>query len=177
MHIVQRIERVETFKKVVINPNYGWFCLSNKAIYYYLFLKYGKKFYPYVQYDDYYDIDCDFDFLVCIDYKTAFDSVGYVEWLPFSVPDFPRRSRMPKNNPLWSCQWPDNLIKTQEEIYNLYNANREDMHLIKVIETLGKEAHIDRTGFKIIEIPSVVCYYIDDDRGKETIHEVHRTWS
>ena len=54
--------------------------------------------------------------------------------------------------------------------------DRENPHLIQVIEELGVEAHTRHSKLKIIEIPDDVDYTIEEYEGKEHVAEVHRKW-
>lgn len=54
--------------------------------------------------------------------------------------------------------------------------DRSDPILVKVVETLGKEANTELSSLKVVEIPDDVNYYIDDYDGMETIEECHRSW-
>lgn len=59
---------------------------------------------------------------------------------------------------------------------NNADSDRDDPILIKVVETLGKEANTEFSSLKVVEIPDDVDYYIDDYDGMETIEECHRSW-
>ena len=56
--------------------------------------------------------------------------------------------------------------------------NREDIHLIQMVEELGKDASMRDGDFVIVEIPDDVKYEIvcEHGEGPEVIHEKHRTW-
>ena len=56
------------------------------------------------------------------------------------------------------------------------DSDRDDPILVKVVETLGKEANTEYSSLKVVEIPDGVDYYIDDYDGMETIEECHRSW-
>lgn len=53
---------------------------------------------------------------------------------------------------------------------------RHDADLIKVIETLGKEASGGFSRLEIVEIPKEVDYQIEEYDGLEWIAEKHSTW-
>jgi len=54
--------------------------------------------------------------------------------------------------------------------------DRSDPDLVYVVATLGKDSWGKWSELKIIEIPDGVQYTIIDGEGKESIHEVHRSW-
>ena len=56
------------------------------------------------------------------------------------------------------------------------DGDRANPILVKVVETLGKEANDEYSSLKVVEIPDGVDYYIDDYDGMETIEECHRSW-
>ena len=53
---------------------------------------------------------------------------------------------------------------------------RNDVHLVKVVETLGDEASSDLADLKIIDIPNDVAFDIYNYDGIESVHEHHRVW-
>ena len=65
-------------------------------------------------------------------------------------------------------------IKKQE--VDQYVIERDDLDLIKVIETLQKESNDDLAELKIVEIPSDIEWEICDYDGIEWVAEKHRTW-
>ena len=54
---------------------------------------------------------------------------------------------------------------------------RDDPHLIQVIETLGEKANSLCSELTIVEIPADVEWHIDDYDGMEHVAENHRTWA
>ena len=58
----------------------------------------------------------------------------------------------------------------------VYNTERHNPNLIKVVEELGKEANGSCANLQIIEIPDGVDYTVKDYDGFEWIAERHRTW-
>ena len=61
--------------------------------------------------------------------------------------------------------------------YGYASYDRDDPKLIECIETIGEEkASGWFAQIMVVEIPDDVEYFIDDDNGIETIHEVHRMW-
>lgn len=78
-----------------------------------------------------------------------------------------------------------NMIKNED--IGLWNMNREDPNLIKVVECLGDKCSLVynnklQSKFAVVEIPEDVEYYIEYrdgnnfGEGMEMIHERHRTW-
>lgn len=70
-------------------------------------------------------------------------------------------------------------IFSDDEKYCLYahNVPRNHPKLIQCVEILGEEANGDHSKLKIVEIPDGIEYEIDEYDGKESVHEVHETWS
>ena len=58
-----------------------------------------------------------------------------------------------------------------------YRFERTDPDLIRVIEQLGDEADGSCARLDIVDIPDGINWEIDDYDGKESIHEVHRSWA
>lgn len=58
-----------------------------------------------------------------------------------------------------------------------YTKIRTCPHLVKVVEELGEAANGRFSELAVIEIPDDISWYIDEDKGMETIHEEHRTWN
>ena len=64
----------------------------------------------------------------------------------------------------------------QKNVFSRH-VNREDPLLIQAIEELGEsECSGECSSLNIIEIPIDINYTIQEYDGKETIHEVHRSW-
>ena len=59
----------------------------------------------------------------------------------------------------------------------VYEINRDDVDLVAVVETLGKNANGDYARLKVVEIPADVVWIIEEYDGAEHVAEVHRTWS
>lgn len=53
---------------------------------------------------------------------------------------------------------------------------RHDPNLIRVVEELGAAANGSCAALCVVEIPADVEYEISEYDGRETIHEVHRSW-
>ena len=59
----------------------------------------------------------------------------------------------------------------------MFEVDRSDADLVRVVEQLGKKANGDHAQLKVVEIPSDVQWDIAEYDGVEHIAEVHRTWS
>jgi len=59
---------------------------------------------------------------------------------------------------------------------SVYDINRDDPMLIKVVEELGEEANDIFSNLEIVEIPDGVDWEIEEYDGMESIHEKHRVW-
>ena len=57
-----------------------------------------------------------------------------------------------------------------------YQIDRDNSHLVKVVELLGTKADDDSASLKVVEIPDEVKWGIHEYDGKEHIFEEHRTW-
>jgi hypothetical protein len=64
-------------------------------------------------------------------------------------------------------------MKNRKELYD-YELDRDDPHLIEVVESMG-----DRAGMclKVVTIPDDVKWHISEYDGNEWVSEDHRTWS
>lgn len=58
-----------------------------------------------------------------------------------------------------------------------YGFDRDDPHLVQVIEELGSVASGSFASLKVVEIPDDVKWDIEEYDGSEWISEQHRTWS
>lgn len=58
-----------------------------------------------------------------------------------------------------------------------YDIERNDPHLIHVVETLGVDAEDSYSDLKIVEVPDDVQWEITYYDGLETVREISRTWS
>lgn len=59
---------------------------------------------------------------------------------------------------------------------NIYEIDRFDPDLVKVVETLGVLANGGFAKLKVVEIPDDVIWTIEAYDGYESIHEQHRIW-
>jgi hypothetical protein len=147
-------------KKVVINSCHGGFSLSEACIFKLAEIK-GFTLYP--EYPD--------------GVPKAMWSTTY--WIvPESNPHRRFASVIQKN---WKEASSDDKVKSNKICIDLTIAsrptNREDPDLIKAIESLGSEvASGCFADLKIVEIPDNITYLIEENGGKETIHEAHRIW-
>jgi len=58
----------------------------------------------------------------------------------------------------------------------LYNMDRSDPNLIRVVEEMGGEANSTISTLKIVEIPDHIVWEIQDYDGMEWVAEKHETW-
>jgi hypothetical protein len=68
------------------------------------------------------------------------------------------------------------LEDIKQQKVDQYVIERDDLDLIKVIETLQKDANDDLADLKVVEIPSDIEWKICDYDGIEWVAEKHRTW-
>ena len=57
-----------------------------------------------------------------------------------------------------------------------YDIARDDVDLVNIVETLGKDASSWCSQLVVIEIPDGVDWYVEDYDGLEHIAERHRIW-
>ena len=57
-----------------------------------------------------------------------------------------------------------------------WDIERDDPHLVKVVETLGKKANGRFARLKVVDIPEDVDWKIEEYDGLEWVAEMHRTW-
>lgn len=53
---------------------------------------------------------------------------------------------------------------------------RDDQHLVRVVEELGRRANGHAAALKVVEIPSDVRWTIEKVGGQERVSEEHRSW-
>ena len=71
------------------------------------------------------------------------------------------------------------VILKDEMLYSFDNHKdelRSNTDLIKVVESMGKEANGYCASLQVTEIPDGVDFEIDEYDGFESIHEKHRSW-
>ena len=62
------------------------------------------------------------------------------------------------------------------DLRNDRDIERDDPHLVKVVETLGKKANGRFARLKVVDIPEDVDWQIEEYDGLEWVAEMHRTW-
>ncbi len=71
----------------------------------------------------------------------------------------------------------DDHIKFMGRYWDTWTSNsRTHPLIIKVVEELGERANGRHAKLSVVEIPDGVEYTIEDYDGRESIHEVHRSW-
>jgi len=71
-------------------------------------------------------------------------------------------------------------ICTEDEIYAATFFNdfeRNDPHVVQVVEELGEAANGQFAELGIVEVPDDLDYVIEEYDGSEWVAEVHRTWT
>lgn len=68
------------------------------------------------------------------------------------------------------------LTKIKSMPYD-HDLSRDDLHLVKVVETLGSRANGPYAALKVVSMPNGVDWQIDEYDGMERIREVSREWS
>lgn len=64
-----------------------------------------------------------------------------------------------------------------DAIWSSSGINRDDIDLVAVVESLGREASANLSNLVVVEIPDDVNWVIEDYDGLESIHEAHRVWT
>ncbi len=57
-----------------------------------------------------------------------------------------------------------------------YDIERNDPHLVSVVEDMGEKAFGKFSSLKVVEIPDGVEWHISEYDGREHVAENHRTW-
>jgi len=60
--------------------------------------------------------------------------------------------------------------------YGFARVDRDDEHLVDVVEKLGSDASGSYAKLKVVEIPDGVSYEIEEHDGYEHVAETHQTW-
>jgi hypothetical protein len=61
--------------------------------------------------------------------------------------------------------------------FHRQDVDRDDPHLVQVVETLGPDCGGWVSSLKVVEIPDDVKWQIEEYDGSEWVAECHRTWS
>lgn len=74
------------------------------------------------------------------------------------------------------CQY--SMIKWNdwEKDWSYYDIDRNDQHLVRIVEELGDGANGRFAELKVVDIPDEVEWQIDEYDGLEWVAEKHRTW-
>jgi hypothetical protein len=142
--------------KVVINSNYGGFGLSKEGCQRYWDIK-GQQ--------------------VWIEDHEKYAAVGlFTVWL------LPPEERMDTSGGdlFYTLSKEERAAynkKYDEQTWYERNVDRKDPILVQVVEELGQAAAGQHATLKVVEIPDDIKWIIDEYDGRETIEEVHRTWS
>ncbi len=59
---------------------------------------------------------------------------------------------------------------------SVWDMERDDPMLVRVVETLGEAANGDHARLKVVEIPADVKWEIGEYDGMEHVAEKHRVW-
>jgi hypothetical protein len=159
-------------QKIVINDCYGGFGLSPLALKRYAELI-GKECY-------FFEIDLK-EAKYSDDEKYIPITLEQVSKSVFSTAfSIPNPNEVLKNDKKWSEMTLEERKKSNE-LYGKYDLNdreikRDDPNLIKVIEELGPKANGNCAKLKLVEIPDMVEWEIDEYDGAEHVEEVHRKW-
>lgn len=65
---------------------------------------------------------------------------------------------------------------TLPNYFSTRNIPRNDPKLVEIVEKMGERANGSYAELKIVKIPDDVEWEIDESNGRESIHEVHRSW-
>lgn len=68
-----------------------------------------------------------------------------------------------------------NTLSGKSLIY-CWDIERDDPHLVEVVESLGERADGRHADLRVVDIPEGVDWQIEEYDGKEWIAETHRTW-
>lgn len=66
-------------------------------------------------------------------------------------------------------------IERKKTLYES-DIERDDEHLVQVVEEMGEAANGDYAELSVVEIPDDVQWQIDEYDGMETVEEAHRSW-
>jgi hypothetical protein len=74
------------------------------------------------------------------------------------------------------CQYSMIEWKDWQEDWSYYDIERNNQHLVRVVEELGDSANGRFAELKVVDIPDEVEWQIDEYDGAEWVAEKHRTW-
>ena len=67
-------------------------------------------------------------------------------------------------------------VLSGKEVSSYYDRERNDPHLVQVVEEMGDLANSNYSELKVVEIPDDVSWHIHEYDGLEHVAENHRTW-
>lgn len=74
------------------------------------------------------------------------------------------------------CQYSMIEWKDWQEDWSYYDIERNDQHLVRVVEELGDGVNGRFSELKVVDIPDEVEWHISEYDGLEWVAENHRTW-
>jgi hypothetical protein len=74
------------------------------------------------------------------------------------------------------CQYSMIEWKDWQEDWSYYDIERNNQHLVRVVEELGDGVNGRFAELKVVDIPDEVEWQIDEYDGAEWVAEKHRTW-
>lgn len=74
------------------------------------------------------------------------------------------------------CQYSMIEWKDWQEDWSYYDIERNDQHLVRVVEKLGDGVNGRFSELKVVDIPDEVEWHISEYDGLEWVAENHRTW-
>lgn len=144
--------------KIAVNKCFGGFGLSKLAVLRYAELE-GFKL---------------------IGYRNKRDGSGKLDFNSYERIDQPEAEENDIDLIHWIKQDLGKIISSEQLNQGTYfserDINRNDLHLVQVVEELGERASGRFGQIRLIEIPDDVDWEIDEYDGLETVHEKHRSW-
>lgn len=80
-----------------------------------------------------------------------------------------------EKSPFWNMYYVDG-IEDDEHWFSDGQLERDDPHLVRVVEELGNAANHDYAQLKVVEIPDDVEFQVEEYDGMEWVAEKHRVW-
>lgn len=142
--------------KVVINNNYGGFCLSHAGVTRYAELK-GIKLYAYVPARD--RDGCDDLRATPVPYEGVAGVCDIIYYYTKPLEELP-----------------DDAAQ-HDAYFSQSDIERDDWALVRAVEELGAAAGGRHATLKVVNVPDDVAWEICEYDGAEWVAEVHRTWS